>query len=86
MTRPIPHPASRFSWDNETAIVRALEAAYPRVSRFNLTPEKLEEMIRSLPGFMNGSGPPDDDIFNRLIIQWIDLDEDDDDGRWDAGA
>mgnify|MGYP001550135746 CR=1 FL=1 len=86
MTREQRTPKSTFSWDDEQRIIEGLETQYPRVSRVSLSPAKLDEMIRSLPGFVNGDGPPDDGIYNRVLILWIALDDDDDDGRWDAGA
>ncbi|MEO0392743.1 MAG: Fe-S cluster assembly protein IscX [Pseudomonadota bacterium] len=86
MTQDRRTPTPTFSWDDQQRIVEGLETQYPRVSRVSLTPADLDTMIRSLPGFVNGKGPPDDGIYNRLLVLWIALDEDDDDGRWDAGA
>lgn len=82
MTRP----ARRFSWDNEVAIVRGLEAQYPRVSRINLSADDLDRMIRSLPGFVYGEGPDDDTVYSRLLLFWINMDDADDSGRWDSLA
>jgi len=79
-------PNTTFSWDDEAAIVRGLEAEYPRVTRLGLAHAELDRMIRSLPGFVYGKGPQEEGTYNRLLLLWISLDEGDDDGRWDAYA
>ena len=86
MTRDTRSVGSTFSWDNTQRIVEGLEEHHPRVSRVGLSARDLDAMIRALPGFVNGNGPPDDGIYNRLLILWIAMDDDDGDGRFDAGA
>lgn len=86
MTRQQRPASATFSWDNEQRIVEGLEKQFPRVSRMDLSGDDLDKMIRGLPGFINGDGPPDDEIYNRILILWISLDDDEMPGRWDAEA
>ncbi|MEM6902410.1 MAG: hypothetical protein AAF556_04140 [Pseudomonadota bacterium] len=80
----MPREVKRISWENEDEIVRALEFHHPRITRVGLSDEDMDKLIRELPGFMAGRGPEDQSIYQRLLIKWIDLDEDEGDSRWDA--
>jgi FeS assembly protein IscX len=63
----------RLSWSNSADIAAALLEAHPETERLSLSHEKLLQLIRTLPGFIDKPVPPQPKYLDHILWTWMRL-------------